>query len=53
MSSIIDSSRRHNCGLVINPEGLQRTIESRMLYGMSRALHEEVKFDAEKVDSGQ
>ena len=41
----------HDCGLVINPEGLERTIEGNMLYGMSRALHEEVKFDAEKVTS--
>jgi nicotinate dehydrogenase subunit B len=41
----------HDCGLVINPEGLQRTIEGNMLYGMSRALHEEVKFDTEKVTS--
>jgi len=41
----------HDCGLVINPEGLTRTIEGNMLYGMSRALHEEVKFDTEKVTS--
>ena len=41
----------HDCGLVINPEGLERTIEGNMLYGMSRALHEEVKFDTEKVTS--
>ena len=41
----------HDCGLVINPEGLQRTIEGNMLYGMSRALHEEVRFDTEKVTS--
>ncbi len=41
----------HDCGLVINPEGLQRTIEGNLLYGMSRALHEEVQFDTEKVTS--
>ena len=41
----------HDCGLVINPEGLRRTIEAGMLYGMSRALHEEVRFDTEKVTS--
>ena len=41
----------HDCGLVINPEGLRRTIEAGILYGMSRALHEEVRFDAEKVTS--
>ena len=41
----------HECGLVINPEGLRRTIEGGMLYALSRALHEEVKFDTEKVTS--
>jgi CO/xanthine dehydrogenase Mo-binding subunit len=41
----------HDCGLVINPEGLRRTIEGGMLYGLSRALYEEVQFDAEKVTS--
>jgi CO/xanthine dehydrogenase Mo-binding subunit len=41
----------HDCGLVINPDGLQRTIEGNMLYGLSRALHEEVQFDTEKVTS--
>jgi nicotinate dehydrogenase subunit B len=41
----------HDCGLVINPEGLRRTVEGNMLYGMSRALHEEVQFNADKVTS--
>ena len=41
----------HDCGLVINPEALRRTLEGGMLYGLSRALHEEVRFDAEKVTS--
>ena len=41
----------HDCGLVINPEGLRRVIEGNMLYGLSRALHEEVQFDTEKVTS--
>jgi nicotinate dehydrogenase subunit B len=39
----------HDCGLVINPEALRRTIEGGMLHSLSRALHEEVKFDAEKT----
>jgi nicotinate dehydrogenase subunit B len=39
----------HDCGLIINPEGLRRTIEAGLLYGLSRALHEEVSFDTEKV----
>jgi CO/xanthine dehydrogenase Mo-binding subunit len=41
----------HDCGLVINPKGLVRTLENNMMHGLSRALHEEVQFDAEKVTS--
>ncbi len=41
----------HDCGLVINPEGLRHTIEGAMLHALSRALHEEVTFDTEKVTS--
>ena len=41
----------HDCGLTVNPLGLQRTIECGMLHGLSRALWEEVQFDAEKVTS--
>ena len=41
----------HDCGLVINPMGLRGTIEGGMLHSLSRALHEEVRFDAEKVTS--
>ena len=41
----------HDCGLVVNPESLRRTVECGMLHGLSRALHEEVQFDTEKVTS--
>jgi nicotinate dehydrogenase subunit B len=41
----------HDCGLVINPEALRRTLEGGTLHSLSRALHEEVQFDAEKVTS--
>jgi len=41
----------HDCGLVINPEGLRRTIEGGMLHSLSRALHEEVQFDSQRVTS--
>jgi nicotinate dehydrogenase subunit B len=41
----------HDCGLVINPEGLRHTIEGGMLHSLSRALYEEVQFDTEKVTS--
>jgi nicotinate dehydrogenase subunit B len=41
----------HDCGLVVNPEALRRTLECGMLHSLSRALHEEVRFDSEKVTS--
>jgi CO/xanthine dehydrogenase Mo-binding subunit len=41
----------HDCGLAINPLGLHHTVECGMLHGLSRALHEEVQFDNEKVTS--
>jgi CO/xanthine dehydrogenase Mo-binding subunit len=41
----------HDCGLAINPTGLSHTVECGMLHGLSRALHEEVQFDNEKVTS--
>jgi CO/xanthine dehydrogenase Mo-binding subunit len=41
----------HDCGLVVNPVALTRTIEGGMLHSLSRALHEEVTFDTEKVTS--
>jgi CO/xanthine dehydrogenase Mo-binding subunit len=41
----------HDCGLAINPVGLSHTVECGMLHGLSRALWEEVQFDAEKVTS--
>ena len=39
----------HDCGLVINPEALHRTIDGATQHGISRALYEEVAFDTEKV----
>jgi CO/xanthine dehydrogenase Mo-binding subunit len=41
----------HDCGLVINPDGLRHTVECGTLHGLSRALHEEVRFNTEKVTS--
>jgi nicotinate dehydrogenase subunit B len=41
----------HDCGLIINPEALRRTIEAGLLNALSRTLHEEVRFDTEKVTS--
>ncbi|MBI1874099.1 MAG: molybdopterin-dependent oxidoreductase [Acidobacteria bacterium] len=41
----------HDCGLVVNPEALRRTVEGAMLHSVSRALCEEVQFDTQKVTS--
>jgi nicotinate dehydrogenase subunit B len=41
----------HDCGLMVNPEALRRTLEGGMLHSLSRALYEEVQFDVEKVTS--
>jgi nicotinate dehydrogenase subunit B len=39
----------HDCGLVINPNSLRNQIEGNILQTLSRALHEEVKFDHSRV----
>ena len=39
----------HDCGLVINPEGVKGAIMGGTLHSLSRALHEEARFDTEKV----
>jgi CO/xanthine dehydrogenase Mo-binding subunit len=41
----------HDCGLVVNPQSLRHTVECAMLHGLSRAIHEEVRFDTEKITS--
>jgi CO/xanthine dehydrogenase Mo-binding subunit len=41
----------HDCGFVVNPESLRTSVECGMLHGLSRSLHEEVKFNTEKVTS--
>jgi CO/xanthine dehydrogenase Mo-binding subunit len=41
----------HDCGLIINPEGLRYTIEGNVVHGLSRALFEEVRFDRDRVTS--
>lgn len=41
----------HDCGLIVNPQSLRRTVECATLHGLSRAIHEEVHFDTEKVTS--
>ena len=41
----------HDCGLVINPDGLRNQVEGCIVQTLSRALHEEVKFDRSRVTS--
>jgi CO/xanthine dehydrogenase Mo-binding subunit len=41
----------HDCGLIINPEGLRYTIEGNVVHGLSRTLFEEVRFDSGGVKS--
>ena len=41
----------HDCGQIINPIGLQHTIEGNIIQGISRTLWEEVKFDNKSVTS--
>jgi nicotinate dehydrogenase subunit B len=41
----------HDCGLVVNPEGLRYTIEGNVVHGLSRALFEEVRFERDRVTS--
>src|SRR2546426_1802463 len=36
----------HDCSLIINPDGLKNQIEGNIIQGTSRALMEEVQFDA-------
>lgn len=41
----------HDCGLIINPDGLKNQIEGNIVQTLSRALLEEVRFDSTKVTS--
>jgi CO/xanthine dehydrogenase Mo-binding subunit len=41
----------HDCGLIINPNGLRSTIEGNVVQALSRTLFEEVQFDRDSVTS--
>ena len=41
----------HDCGLIINPDGLRNQIEGNVLQSLSRALYEEVTFDESHITS--
>jgi nicotinate dehydrogenase subunit B len=36
----------HDCGLIVNPDGLKNQIEGNIIQGVSRAMMEEVQFDS-------
>jgi len=41
----------HDCGQIINPDGVRAQVEGSILQTLSRALMEEVKFDRSRVTS--
>jgi CO/xanthine dehydrogenase Mo-binding subunit len=41
----------HDCGLIVNPDGLRNQIEGNVVQALSRALLEEVGFDRHAVTS--
>lgn len=41
----------HDCGFIVNPDGLKGTIEANVIQSASRALYEEVQFDSKTVKS--
>ena len=41
----------HDCGLIINPDGLRNQIEGNVIQATSRTLMEEVQFDQSGVTS--
>jgi CO/xanthine dehydrogenase Mo-binding subunit len=41
----------HDCGLIVNPDGVRNQVEGNVIQALSRALKEEVTFDAGGVTS--
>jgi nicotinate dehydrogenase subunit B len=41
----------HDCGQIINPDAVRKTVEANIVQGTSRTLWEEVKFDNKNVTS--
>ena len=41
----------HDCGLIVNPGTLHHVVERQLVYGTSRTLFEEVRFDRDRVTS--
>lgn len=41
----------HDCGMIVNPETLKHVIDRQLVYGTSRAMFEEVRFNENMVTS--
>ncbi len=41
----------HDCGLVVNPDGVKNQIEGNVIQSLNRALKEEVQFDELHIKS--
>jgi nicotinate dehydrogenase subunit B len=41
----------HDCGLIVNPDGVKNQIEGSVIQSLSRALKEEVQFDEMRITS--
>jgi CO/xanthine dehydrogenase Mo-binding subunit len=41
----------HDCGLIVNPDSLRNQVEGLIVQTISRALHEEARFDQSRVTS--
>jgi nicotinate dehydrogenase subunit B len=41
----------HDCGLIVNPDGVRNQVEGNILQSLSRALKEEVRFDETRINS--
>ncbi len=41
----------HDCGLIINPDGVRNQVEGNVIQSLSRTLKEEVQFNQEQVTS--
>ena len=38
----------HDCGLMVNPDGVMNQVEGNVIQGVSRAMYEEVMFDSQR-----
>ena len=41
----------HDCGMIINPDGLRSQIEGNVIQGISRTLKEEVSYSGDRITS--